>query len=75
TVVLVVTDDGCGTSVTSADVTAESSTGLRGIRDRAARHGGHMDLQSTGDGTILMVTIPFVPEVARESVDTTARTP
>ncbi|MBN2840645.1 MAG: hypothetical protein JXP37_06810, partial [Coriobacteriia bacterium] len=29
TVVLVVTDDGCGTSVTSADVTAESSTGLR----------------------------------------------
>ncbi len=64
--VLVVTDDGCGTSVTSPDATVESSTGLRGIRDRTARHGGRMDIKSGADGTTLLVVVPFGADRARE---------
>jgi signal transduction histidine kinase len=70
TVVLLVTDNGCGSSVNSPDAAAEGSTGLRGMRDRAARHGGLTDIQGTASGTTVAVAIPLAPEPGRHPGET-----
>jgi signal transduction histidine kinase/uncharacterized protein YhfF len=54
--VLTVADDGVG----GAD--AQAGTGLRGLRDRVAALGGHLEVHSPrGAGTRLTATIPLAP--------------
>lgn len=54
---LMVADDGDGSPVLAADDAPEGSTGLRGMRDRAASHDGTLRLDSAETGTTLTVTL------------------
>lgn len=58
---LVVSDDGSGSTVTSPDDAATGSTGLRGMRDRLARYGGSLELEAGQHGTTLSVRLPLSP--------------
>ncbi|HYJ72897.1 MAG TPA: ATP-binding protein, partial [Actinomycetota bacterium] len=53
---LEVDDDGCGFDPTQAPRTGQ---GLRNLRERADRLGGHTEISSTpGQGTRVQVTLP-----------------
>ena len=57
---LTVADDGGGSAVFSASQAAEESTGLRGITERLARHGGTLRIAAgEGGGTVLVATVPL----------------
>ena len=56
---LTVADDGVGSSILSPEDARETSTGLRGMRDRVARHGGTVAIQSAG-GMNVVISIPSV---------------
>jgi len=56
--VITVSDDGAG----GADPDAATGSGLRGLRDRVAALGGHLEIESPrGAGTRLTATIPLGP--------------
>jgi len=56
---LAVQDDGRGLERTSIDELPESSTGLRGMRDRLRLHGGSLDIASGETGTTLTASVPI----------------
>jgi signal transduction histidine kinase len=56
--VLRISDDGCGFLPESA--AAQGGSGLKGMRERARRQGGHLRLVSaSGQGTVVEATIPL----------------
>jgi two-component system sensor histidine kinase UhpB len=73
-VALSVQDDGHGFLVSPASEPAAGHLGLVGIRERAARMGGHFTLRSCeGRGTELVVEVPL-PGIARTPEEGPTRT-
>lgn len=56
--VMRVEDDGTGMAETDVDSLSEEHLGLRGMRNRAERHGGSFALQPAEQGAALLVRIP-----------------
>jgi signal transduction histidine kinase/streptogramin lyase len=69
-----VQDDGCGFPVSPTAPSTSGHLGLVGIRERAARMGGRLTLQSrAGSGTEVVVEVPL-PEIASEQDEGPQRT-
>ena len=62
-VILIVEDDGCGFDASPVSAArAASRFGLTGIRERASLLGGTVNVESSGRGTTLFVTLPLTRE-------------
>ncbi len=62
-VTLQVSDDGCGFDMQMHNLTQRSSWGLEGMRERASLLDGTFQIiSSTGSGTMIEVTIPYLKE-------------
>ncbi len=59
TLEVTIADDGTGSAVLTADDAAETSTGLRGMRDRLAKHGGSLEIAANPSGTTLTARVPL----------------
>lgn len=67
-ITLEVKDDGVGIDrETQARIATGrgSGLGLRGMRERAARIGGKLELQSNGNGTSIVVVLPAAPQLSQ----------
>ncbi len=56
--VLRVTDNGSGMAATDVDSLSEEHLGLRGMRNRAERHGGSFKVEPAEQGAALLIRIP-----------------